>query len=226
VLRQYTFKGGLQTAADAVASRGDFRIKTGLAAEKISSDGRVFSVMTSGGSFESPMLALAAPASVAARLLREGFPEISGLLSGIRVAAVDSLGVAVRKNDVALGPTAGLIPVDDIFYSVVSRDTVPHDQYRGFTFHFKSGAADQEAKMKRIAEVLGLRRDRLEFTAERENLVPSLRVGHHDLIAKVDRLLAGKPLFLAGNYFGGVAIEDCVSRSLKEFQRLKNALKH
>ena len=225
VLRQFTFKGGLQTAADAVASRGDFRIETGLAAEEISSDGRVFSVTTSGGGFESPMIAVAAPASAAAGLLRKGFPEISGLLSRIKVATVDSVGVAVRKHDVVLEAMAGLIPVDDIFYSIVSRDTVPHDQYRGFTFHFKPGAADREAKMKRIAEVLGLRRHRIEFTAERENLVPSLRVGHHGLIAKVDHLLAGTPLFLAGNYFGGVAIEDCVLRSLKEFQRLQHGLK-
>ena len=61
----------------------------------------------------------------------------------------------------------------------------------------------------------------LEFIAEKENYIPSLRIGHPEIIAKVERLLAGKPLFLAGNYFRGVAIEDCVSRSLSEFQRLK-----
>jgi oxygen-dependent protoporphyrinogen oxidase len=226
IIKQYTFKGGLQTATDAIASNRNIGIKTGLAVEKISFDGKIFSVATTGGSFESSMLAMAAPASAAAELLVTGFPEVSRVLAQIKVATVDSVGIAIKKEAVKLGAVAGLIPVDDIFYSVVSRDTVPHDHYRGFTFHFKPGLLKREAKLERIAEVLGVRVSQMEFIAERENLVPSLRAGHPELIAKVDLSLAGKPLFLTGNYFKGVSIEDCVSRSLTEFQRLKNGLKH
>lgn len=226
IIKQYTFKGGLQTATDAIASNRNIGIKTGLTVEKVSFDGKIFSVATSSGGFESSMLAMAAPASAAAELLMSAFPELSRLLSQIRVAAVDSVGIAIKKEAVKLGAVAGLIPVDDIFYSVVSRDTVPHDRYRGFTFHFKPGLPKREPKLERIAEVLELRVSQLEFIAERENLVPSLRAGHPELITKVESLLAGKPLFLTGNYFRGVAIEDCVSRSLHEFERLKNSLEH
>ncbi len=225
VIRQYTLKGGLQTATDAIASRENIQIRTGLSVEEISYDGTIFSIATPEGSFESSMVGLATPASVASRLVSACFPEVSGILAQIKVAAVDSVGVAVRKELVSIDAVAGLIPAEDIFYSVVSRDTVPHDRYRGFTFHFKPGLPKREVKLERIAEVLGLRVSQLEFIAERENLVPSLRVGHMEHIAKVDSLLAGKPLFLTGNYFKGVSIEDCVTRSLSEFGRLKGGLK-
>jgi oxygen-dependent protoporphyrinogen oxidase len=41
------------------------------------------------------------------------------------------------------------------------------------------------------------------------------------LVRELDSLLAGKGLLLTGNYFIGLAIEDCVSRSLSEFRRLR-----
>ena len=221
IIKQFTFKDGLQTATDAIASQANIGIKTGLTVEKVSFDGNIFSVATSGGIFESSGLALASPASIAAELLETAFSEVSGLLARIKIATVDSVGVAIKKESVNLSAVAGLIPVNDIFYSVVSRDTVQHDHYRGFTFHFKPGLLKREAKIERISRVLGLRVGQLEFIAEKENYVPSLRIGHSEIITKVERLLAGIPLFITGNYFSGVSIEDCVSRSLSEFQRLK-----
>lgn len=221
IIKQFTFKDGLQTATDAIALQPNIGIKTGLTVERISFDGNIFSVATSGGSFESSCLALASPASITAELLQNAFPEVSGLLTQIKIATVDSVGVVVKKEHVNLSPVAGLIPANDIFYSVVSRDTVPHDHYRGFTFHFRPGPIKRQAKIERISRVLGLRANQLEFIAEKENCIPSLRIGHPEIITKVERLLSGMPLFITGNYFGGVAIEDCVARSLCEFQRMK-----
>jgi oxygen-dependent protoporphyrinogen oxidase len=36
----------------------------------------------------------------------------------------------------------------------------------------------------------------------------------------VDRLLAGMPLAVTGNWFAGLSIEDCVQRSRSEWERL------
>jgi hypothetical protein len=106
----------------------------------------------------------------------------------------------------------------------VSRDTVRHEHYRGFSFHFKPGSGDLPFKLKRIAEVLRVNSDQLEEVATTGNSVPSLLVGHGSLLCEIDRLIAGKRLLLTGNYFSGLAIEDCVSRSLSEFSRLKDGL--
>ena len=184
IIKQYTFKGGMQTATDAIAAQAGIGIKTGLTVEKIIFDGNIFSVATSGGSFESSHLALASPVSTSAELLQSDFPEVSGLLAQIKTATVASVGVVVRKEAVNLRPVSGLIPASDIFYSVVSRDTVPNDHYRGFTFHFKPGALTRKTKIERMATVLGLRVNQLEFIAEKENYVPSLRIDHPEIIGR------------------------------------------
>jgi len=48
-----------------------------------------------------------------------------------------------------------------------------------------------------------------------------LRVGQGKRAIRLDIALAGTRLALAGNYFGGVAIEDCVTRARAEFERLQ-----
>jgi len=53
------------------------------------------------------------------------------------------------------------------------------------------------------------------------NVVPSLRINHNDWADKTDQMLAGmRGLYMTGNYYGGMAIEDCVSRSHDEFNRM------
>ncbi len=87
---------------------------------------------------------------------------MSEKLSQIKVAAVESVGTVIDKKMVPIALVAGLIPFSDSFYSVVTRDTVSHDKYRGFTFHFRPGLLGREAKLRRIAEVIGVELDQLD----------------------------------------------------------------
>jgi oxygen-dependent protoporphyrinogen oxidase len=224
IMKKFTFQGGLQTVADILAAQPNIEIRTGTTVRSVAYDGKVFSVSAPDGlSLESSALALAVPAASAAGLLRASFPEVSRRLSPITVSPVESVGVVVKKEAIPFGPIAGLIPCRDSFYSMVSRDPVPHDLYRGFTFHFKPGMLDDGAKIQRISDVLRINaKADLVDTVAKTNYVPSLRVGHERLIGAVDGIIAGTGLFLTGNFFGGMAIEDCVSRSLQEFLRLKH----
>ncbi|MBI5056666.1 MAG: FAD-dependent oxidoreductase [Nitrospirae bacterium] len=222
IMRKFSLDNGIQTITDSIVSQKDITVMTGKETRDISFDKDVFAIMTTDGStYESRNLALAIPPSAAARLLSASFPDVSVYLSQIREARVESVGVAVKRETVRMAPCAGLIPLGDNFFSVVSRDIVHHDMYRGFTFHFKPGIMDHDAKLKRISEVLGIKREDIMHVASRESVVPSLRAGHEKLTGMIDSVIAGKRLLLTGNYFDGMAIEDCVSRSLKEFSRLK-----
>ena len=126
----------------------------------------------------------------------------------------------MKSFQIANGLTliAALAAADDIFYSFVSRDTFPDSVYRAFAFHFKAGASSHETRLGRIAQVLGT--SNFEEIVTAQHVIPSLRLGHKDIIAEIDSLLAGTPLLLTGNYFTGLAIEDCVSRSLQESKRI------
>jgi protoporphyrinogen oxidase len=221
VLKSFTLSKGLQSITEAIAAEPGIQLVSGKTVEQISFSGDTFSVAAADGAgYESAALALATQAMTAAKLLKSPFPDLSALLSRIKVEAVETVGVALKKDALSLPPLAGIVGVDDSFYSVVSRDAVGHEKCRGFAFHFKSGALDHDSKLRRISGVLKVKREQLENVAETENFVPSLSVGHNSLVGEIDRLISGSRLFLTGNYFSGVAIEDCVSRSLAEFMRL------
>ena len=138
---------------------------------------------------------------------------------------VETVGVAIPKSRLNLPLAAGLIGRDQPFFSVVSRDTVPDPSHRGFTFHFRPGRLDEAGKRDCIARVLGLPRDLLASAniIQKLNQLPALRVGHGERTQVIDGLLADSRLALTGNYFTGIAIEDCVARSRQEFARLQRA---
>lgn len=223
VPRGFTLPGGLQTIADTLAARPEIRIEFGQAAREIGRDGEDFSVRTDRGEYAARALCLATPVTTAAELLRTAFPAIAGQLAEVGAATVESVGVALPVDRLSLPPVAGLIGRDEAFYSAVSRDTVPDARYRGFTFHFRPDVLDEEGKLNRIAQVLNVPRAALgtENVASKINQLPALRVGHGERTHHLDAALAGSRLALTGNYFTGVSVEDCVTRSRGEFVRLR-----
>lgn len=220
IMKKYTLPGGLQTITDTIGAEKNLDLITGTIVTAISAqDGRIL-VSTDKGDFESARLVVATPATVAADLLKTAFPEIADKLARIQVNKTETIGIVVDKEAVTLEAFANLIPQNDIFFSVVSRDIVPDPKFRGFTFHFKPGAGDADAKLKRISEVLKVNPDKLTRVVMKDNFVPALKVGHENLVRELDASCAGKNLSLVGNYFAGVAIEDCIGRSFAEFNRL------
>lgn len=222
VPRSFTLPGGLQGMAEAAAGAAGVTVRTGAAARALSRDAGGFEVELADGSRErAAQVALAVPPRAAAELLRGVLPEAASLVSRVREAEVDSLGFAVPAARAAhLPPATFLIPLEDRFHSVVTRDPVPDPRWRGFTFHFKPGLSSGD-RLRRAAEVLGLSPADLEAPTERHTVLPSPVLGHRELVAEVDRMLAGTPLAVTGNWFGGLAIEDCALRSRAEWARVE-----
>lgn len=218
--RSYTFQGGLSTIADAAASDPAIKFIHSSPVTEIDFSGDEFSIKTSGGDqYRSAFLAVATPAHMAAMILKNRFPELSSILSSIRISAIDTVGVAVKAGATKLPPLAGIIGTDNKFFSAVSRDTIKHEAYRGFAFHFREGL-DENAKTDIICDVLGINPAAIENRVEKRNFTPMLQVGHDKLVSAVDAMIGNTPLLLTGNYFGGLAIEDCIIRGKAEAQRL------
>lgn len=221
VIKSFTLQGGLSSVTDRISALPGMSLETGAEVSRIARSGERYVVeLSDGRGFEAGRLALATPPPEASRLVAEIAPELARVLARIKVETIESVGVAVLKEKLKLPPLAGIIAADDHFYSAVSRDTVPHATYRGFSFHFKSGRLPLQGKLKRIAEVLGVRQEELEQVVQRESRLPSPVVGHGALTAEIDQRLASGKLCVTGNYFAGMAIEDCIVRSRKEFERL------
>lgn len=219
VMRSYTFPGGLNDIIDALEKRLECR--KGQAIDLIAYDEHLgFSVTVGESTIHADRLACATPVLAASRLLKESFPEIAAQLDWVAEVEIDSVGIVVKKDDLPLEPVAGIIAADGDFYSAVSRDFVDHPEYRGMAFHFKPGLLDQAEKIQRICTLLKLDASQLKRVYYKTNRLPSPDMGHGAVIERVDELLDGKPLGLVGNYFEGVAVEDCLARVENEFKRL------
>ncbi|MCB1822831.1 MAG: FAD-dependent oxidoreductase, partial [Candidatus Competibacteraceae bacterium] len=226
VPRGFTLPGGVQTLAEIVAGSSGVRVALGQTVTDIQHQGERFVVRTDSGDYTTRALCLATPVAVTTQLLRPEFPEVAEPLMEVKTATVETVGVAIPKSRLTLPLVAGLIGRNEPFLSVVSRDTVPDPSYRGFTFHFRPGRLDEAGKRDCIARVLGVPGDLPASMnmIEKLNQLPALRVGHGERAQAIDGLLAGSRLALTGNYFTGIAIEDCVARSRQEFARLQHEL--
>ena len=233
VLRSFTLKGGLGVVAERIQRQPGVTITSGRAATALERDGAGFAVTLAGGErLTAELVAIATPPRAAARLLSQVLPDVAGSIAELGEATVDSVGIVVRAERVAGVPYSSFLiphgpqgphgPRGDIFHSVVTRDVVPDPTWRGFVFHFHPGHSEDE-KLARAAALLGVPRAELADVSERHSVLPSPALGHRDVIAGLDAALGSGRLAVTGNWFAGLAIEDCVLRSRAEWQRVGGA---
>ena len=218
--RKYTFPGGLQGLLEALAGNAPFTVRAGTPAGAIARDGAGFRVETRDGPLASRQLVLAVQVDTAATLLEDSYPDIARPLSTFPMSSSEALGVVLPAAKVNLPAVAGLIGADEDFFSVVTRDPVPHAELRGFTFHFRPGALDRDEKLGKAARVLGAVPTDFLHVQECLNRLPSPGVEHPRRVADIDAHLTGEPLALVGNYLNGLSIGDCAERAVTEMDRL------
>ncbi|MDQ6981407.1 MAG: FAD-dependent oxidoreductase [Mariprofundus sp.] len=218
VMRSFTFAGGLGDVIDALEKQLEVKKGESVSAIRHAADG--YQVDAGETTYMCDKLVLATPVLAASRLLKDSLPELAEQLGWVQEVEIESVGLVVSKSDLLLEPVAGIIAVDGDFYSAVSRDYVEHPQWRGFTFHFKPGLFDEKQKVERICDILKIGETQIKQLFHKTNRLPAPDMGHHQLMARVDELLSNKSLGLVGNYFAGVAVEDCLERVEHEFSRL------
>ena len=219
-IKSFGFEGGLQVVCEAAARTGGLDVETGVGVAALGRAGEGFTVTTSDGrTMAAPALGLAVPADAAVTLLRPQFGELASHLARVGTVTLDSLGLVLPKEKAWMPECAFLVPVDDLFFSCVTRDPFPDPQRRGFAFHFRPGLTRAE-RLARALEVLRVTEADLLHVAERRCTLPSPALGHGTIVADLDHHLAGSRLMLTGNYFEGLAIEDCVARSFAEWKRV------
>lgn len=220
--RSFGFHGGLQTVCDAIAAHPNIEIRLGTGVSEFEISGKGFHVgLEDGGELSAPIAAMAVTPAGAAALLRKSFPALTDMVARVRTVRVESLGTRIARNKRNLPECAFVVPVDDIFYSAVTRDPFPDDDWRGFAFHFRPGTT-REQKIQRVCKLLEVTPQDMDGVAEQEYVLPAPRAGHAEITAEIQKLLTGTRLALTGNYFNGLAIEDCVSRSFNEWRRVEN----
>ena len=224
VLRSFAVDGGLQAVALGLAADARIDVVTEAAATTIARQGAGFlATCADGRRFSARRIAVAVPPDQAAPLLAEVAPPVAAALQSLKTTGVRSYGVAVPKSATPLTPMAGLIPLKGPFFSAVTRDTVPDASLRGFAFHWPAQTREEDA-LAVMCRVLGVQRADFAHLARRDVILPSPVRSHAAAVAAIDAGLVGTNLAVTGNYFDGLAIEDCVQRSRSEAARWSTAL--
>jgi UDP-galactopyranose mutase len=221
VPRTFGFRGGLQTLCEAVTAMPGVRVVGGVEARSLGRSGGGFTIALSDGrSIEAPLCAVATPAPVAAALVERDWPEVAGALRRIGSSAIETLGVVLPRARPVPPEVAFLVATDGPFRSAVSRDVFPDARWRAFAFHFEAGRATRDEKLRSAAAALGVKPFDFACVVEARRTLPSPRLGHDEILRELTATLGGQRLALTGNYFDGLAIEDCVQRSFGEWARV------
>lgn len=221
VTRAFTMPNGLSEIPAAIAAQAGLEVRTEQEIVGVERDGVGFRLrLRDDGELGCDYLTLAVPPDAAARLIPAELTELAATVASIGMAEIETLVLVFRAEDLDLPPVAGLIAIDDAFYSAVSRDFLPEPRYRGFAFHFRPRGLDLETKIQRACRGLSVSTDSVEAVAETVNRLPALRKGHMAMVEALDRRLKGKRLGLTGNWFLGVSVEDCLTRTRAEMLRL------
>jgi protoporphyrinogen/coproporphyrinogen III oxidase len=218
--RSFGFHGGLQTVCDAIVAHPSIEIRQGISACRVYSTKDGYRIqLEDGEELQAPFVAVAATHTESAAMLTNSFPELASAIRRIHTVTVESLGIRIARNKGWMPDCAFVVPVNDVFFSAVTRDPFPDPHYRAFAFHFRPGLT-QDQKIRRICEILHVTPSDLDGVTENSTTLPSPRINHAETVSEMKKLLEGHRLALVGNYFNGLAVEDCISRSFSEWQRI------
>ena len=219
-IRSFGFDGGIQVVLDGAAKAPGVTVEKGVVARSVRRDGSGFKVTAADGrTFEADVAAIAATVDQVPGLVQDDFHELASVVSRVNSVVVESVGVVLPREKCWMPECAFVIPVDDVFHSAVTRDPFPDPARRAFAFHFKPGVSRAD-KLKRMSDVLKVPEAGLGELVEQRLVLPAPALGHDRIVADVDRVVAGGRLAVTGNYFDGLAIEDCVQRSFAEWARV------
>ena len=234
-----SMRDGMQSLVDALASgvHGSLRFDADVA--KISPSGRGWVVDLSGGDrIEADAVICAAPASAAARLLKETHRALSELLAKISYASAATVNMTFRESDFPNPPNAFgfVVPIIEHRKIIAGSFSSLKFEYRApagsiLSRAFVGGVLQNEMMSLPDDAIVDAVRD--EFRAllgvtaapgivevqRWHDSMPQYEVGHLDRVTEIESAAAHLPRFiLAGAAYRGVGIPDCV-RSGEEAAR-------
>jgi protoporphyrinogen oxidase len=218
--RKFTFKQGMSSFIDSILSKCNIESVQSSEIVTVSRENDIFIIEAKDGQrYPTRNVSLATSPQTSAMLLNNVEPEISILLSTISSFQSESLNVIISKDRLNIRETAGIINLSDEFLSAVSRDLVSDERFRSFTFHFEKGKLQLPEQINLICNVLGIRSSDIIEQKFSKHTLPVRCLQNRNIEKDADSLLKHKPIYLTGNYFKGLSMEDCVTRSKCEAER-------
>ncbi|MGQ4006203.1 NAD(P)-binding protein [Francisellaceae bacterium CB300] len=215
--RSFTLEKGLSSLFDNNISN--------IINEKVISikkDDDAWIVNSNTNSYHTKNICLATPWSVTEELLKDILPKISSHPNRPTTSKLTSIGIVATKSNLKqIKDLAGLIGKEQFFYSAVSRDIIADEGLRAIVFHCKDHTNNEAILISKIAKLLKINQNQILHTEIKYQSLPKYDKNHTKFIDDLNSELKNQNnLYITGNFFDRLAIENCIRRSNSEFNRI------
>jgi oxygen-dependent protoporphyrinogen oxidase len=236
-----SFYNGMGELIEALKNIIGDRIRLGYRAVSIEKKADRYSVFFSDGScIETDIVVIASPAYSASEILKIIDKGLSNIISEISYPSVSVVCFGYRKEKVK-APLDGfgfLIPAREkrkILGTLWDSSVFPNRAPEGFVLlrSMVGGAKASEIALendsgltdivkKEIADIMGIKSEPDFIRIYRhEKAIPQYTFGHLGRLRNIDEmLLRHKKLYLTGNAYRGIGVNDCIENSFKLSEKI------
>lgn len=239
--KMFSFAGGFYAVIQKLSATLGASIQRGAQVQDIQRENeqwRVFYVQQHEmKSISATRLVFATPADVTANLIQPLDKETSEALSNIPYSPVAQVFLGFTREEVQQPEGFGfLVPEKEArqILGAVYNSAIFPSRYQTVAFTVFLGGSRKPELVKysdgtlievataELQEILNLNaRPVVESVAKWEKAIPQYRVGHSDILAKVEALEArDKTLAFVGNWRGGISVPDTIAHAEEIAERL------
>jgi oxygen-dependent protoporphyrinogen oxidase len=242
--RLTSFHNGAQSIVDAMADAIGTRLKTGVSVTGIERSGDWYKLYTSAGIVEAEVVILACPAHASAGIVRDFDGKLFDTLFNIPYPSVSVVCFGYRREKVehSLDGFGFLIPHREgkrILGTLWDSSIFPNRAPEGHVLlrTMIGGAQSPELAMldddtliryvfNDLKPIVSLRAEPDMVRIYRwEKAIPQYVMGHSEKLAVIDERLGSHPgLYVTGNAYRGIGINDCVENSYKLSDKILSAI--
>jgi len=241
--RTFSFRGGLKTLIDKLASEIGSGLRRATAVRKI---GKVDTgrFLVNGEEYDS--IVISTPAWVAADLIRDEDGDLADKLAGVNYpqVAVAVTGFRSEKIGKKLDGFGFLIPSKEkrsilgtLFHSAVFPERAPKGHQLLMTFIGGVGAGDKldhltddnikDLVTAQLEELLDIKGEPDIFHLKRwKRAIPQYRVGYEKVTESLSGFERSNPgIFFCSNFYRGISMSDCVKNAFQTAADVEEFLK-
>lgn len=230
-----SFYNGAQTMTDALAKKLGSRLNLGTMVHSVTKNGNAYQVHTSKDTLDADIVVLASPAYASSDILKELDRAMSETLSGIPYphVAVVCFGYSKEKIGHPLNGFGFLVPHIEgrkILGTLWDSSIFPNRASEGHALlrTMVGGAKAPDMAMHADEQIISMVFDELKpiLTLKTdpdmvkiyrwEKAIPQYLLGHSEKLKALDeKLRSYSGLYLAGNAYRGIGMNDCVENGYK-----------
>jgi oxygen-dependent protoporphyrinogen oxidase len=238
-----SFREGVQTLTDSLAERLGKRLRTREAVQGITKTNHSYQIVSTNTTYEADVLVIATPAFVAKELLHDFDKSIATVLADIPYPHVSVVCLGYQKSKVRhpLNGFGFLVPHNEnrkilgslwdssIFANRAADNTVLlRTMIGGAQFPELAELTPdqlQDIVLAELRSIVGLQGDPDMAQVYRwPKAIPQYRVGHGAILDTLKQKLSAHPgLYLTGNAYRGIGMNDCIANAYQLAEEIGNS---